>query len=104
MINITKIQEPEEKSRVCNDILRALPVWFGNEEAIVDYTDKVKEMPSLIAYDNDKEIGFLAIKIHNEFTAEVCVMGVLEDYHRQGVGGKLIKACEVFCQNKKIDF
>jgi len=104
MIRITEIQKPEEKSRACNDILRALPLWFGNEEAIIDYTDKVKEMPFLIVYDNDRVIGFLAIKIHNEFTAEVCVMGVLENYHRQGVGEKLIKACEIFCHNEQIDF
>ena len=104
MIKITEIQKPEEKSRACNDILRALPLWFGNEEAIIDYTDKVKEMPFLIAYDYDKPIGFLAINVHNEHTAEVCVMGVLEDYHRQGVGEKLIKACEMFCQNNQKEF
>ena len=104
MIKVIEIQIPVEKSRICNDILRALPVWFGNEEAIVDYTVKVKEMPFFITCDNDKVIGFLAIKIHNEHTAEVCVMGVLEDYHRQGIGEKLIKACEMFCHNNQKEF
>ena len=104
MIKVTEIQKPEEKSSVCNDILRALPDWFGNEAAIVDYVDKVKEMPFIVAYDNDKSIGFIAILVHSEYTAEVCVMGVLEDYHRQGIGEELIKACEQFCQNENKEF
>jgi len=104
MIKITEIQIPDEKSSICNDILRALPVWFGNEEAIVDYIDKVKEMTFFIVYDINKVIGFLAVKTHNEHTTEVCVMGVLEDYHRQGVGEKLIKACEIFCHNNQKEF
>ena len=104
MIRITEIQIPEEKSIICRDILNNLPTWFGNEEAIVDYADKVKEMPFFVANEDEKIIGFLAIKIHNEHTAEVCVMGVLEDYHRQGIGEKLIKACELFCRKNQKDF
>jgi len=104
MIITAETHCPDEKTNICNNILRSLPAWFGNEEAIVDYADKVREMPFLIANDNDRVIGFLAIKIHNEHTAEVCVMGVLEERHRQGAGEKLIKACENYCQEKHIEF
>ena len=104
MIKIVDIQLPDEKSSVCNNILRALPDWFGNEESIIDYVEKVIDMPFIVAYDDDRAIGFVAIKTHNEFTAEVCVIGVLDSYHRQGVGEKLIKACEMFCHNNQKEF
>ena len=104
MIKIAEIQCPDEKSSICNNILRSLPAWFGNVEAIVDYADKVREMPFLVAYDDNRVIGFLAIRNHNKHTAEVCVMGVLEEYHRQGTGKKLIKACEDYCHDKLIEF
>ena len=104
MFIIAEIQCPDKKSIICNNILRSLPAWFGNEEAIIDYADKVREMPFLIACDNDKAIGFLAIKIHNEHAAEVCVMGVLKEYHRQGSGKQLIKTCENYCQKMFIEF
>jgi len=97
MIDIREILEADEKAEICNKTLRALPKWFGNEEAIADYMNKVKSMPFYVAYDNKKTIGFIAIKNHNEYTAEVCVMGVLEAYHRQGLGQRLIERCEDYC-------
>lgn len=61
-------------------------------------------MPFYAAYDEKNPIGFIAIKVHNDFTAEVCVMGVLQEFHRQGIGRKLIEACEEFCRTKKLEF
>jgi GNAT superfamily N-acetyltransferase len=104
MIQIVEIFEPKTKSTVCNDILRALPNWFANEAAIVDYTEQVQTMPVYAAFDDDKAIGFVAVKIHNQYTAEVCVMGVLKEYHRQGVGKILIKHCEDFCVESEKEY
>jgi len=104
MIKIKEIQNPSEKSTICNNILRALPNWFGHEASIVDYTDKVKEMPFYAAFDSDKVVGFIALKTHNIHTSEVCVMGILEDYHRQGIGKILIEHCESYCRRHKIEF
>ena len=97
MIETKEIYEPDAKSSICNEILRALPSWFGIEVSIVDYVEKVREMPFYAAYDDDKPVGFVALMVHNLFTAEVCVMGVLQKYHRQGIGKKLIKSCEKYC-------
>jgi GNAT superfamily N-acetyltransferase len=49
-------------------------------------------------------IGFVAIKIHNRYTSEVCVMGILKEYHRQGIGKMLINKCEQFCIENGIEF
>jgi len=57
MIKIVDIQLPDEKSSVCNNILRALPDWFGVEASIVDYVEQVKEMPFYTANHNENAIG-----------------------------------------------
>ena len=43
-LKLTEINEKDKKSEICNNILRALPNWFGNELAIVDYVSQVKAM------------------------------------------------------------
>ena len=45
MIDIKEVHEPSEKSNICNEILRALPNWFGFESSIIDYTEQVQSMP-----------------------------------------------------------
>jgi GNAT superfamily N-acetyltransferase len=93
-----------KKSSICNDILRALPDWFGIEASIVDYVEQVKSMPFFVAYDDCRPIGFVALKIHSVYTVEVCVMGVLSDYHRKGVGRRLIDQCESYCKENNVEF
>jgi len=104
MIEIKEINEPNEKSNICNKILRALPNWFGNEPSIVDYVERVQSMPFYTVFDNNNAVGFVAIKVHNLYTAEICVMGVLKEYHRQGIGQKLIEHCENYCKENKMEF
>jgi GNAT superfamily N-acetyltransferase len=93
---ICELRSPEEKEIVSRLILRALPEWFGVEEATLGYIEQSKTLPVFAAYDGDAPVGFLALKIHNEFTAEVCVMGVLPGRHRQGIGRRLIERAESF--------
>ena len=104
MIEFREILSTDEKSKICNDILRALPNWFGVESSIVDYVEQVRTMPFYAAFDKADSIGFLAVKVHNSFTAEVCVMGVLEEYHRQEIGRTLVTLCEKFCKENKMEF
>jgi len=104
MIEIKTVSNPDEKSNICDTILRTLPNWFGSESAIVDYAEHVKSMPFYAAFDLGKAIGFIALKIHSPFTAEIYVMGLLQEYHRQGLGKKLIAACEQYCIENGIEF
>ena len=104
MIAVREIFDMDAKSSICNEILRTLPNWFGIEASIVDYVEKVRIMPFYAALKYDKIIGFVALKIHNLFTAEVCVMGVLQENHRQGVGTLLIKSCEKYCVDNNIEY
>ena len=104
MIDIKEVTLPGEKSHICNLVLRALPDWFGIESAIVDYVNDVRPMPFYAAFDDGGPVGFVAIKRHNQHTAEVYVMGILQDFHRMGIGTKLIALCEDYCRKNKMTF
>ena len=100
---MTEIHDRELKAEICESILKSLPSWFGNEEAVADYTNKVKDMTFYCTCADGKPVGFVAVKDHNEYTAEVCVMGILKEYHRRGIGRALINRCEEFCRiNNKV--
>ena len=93
-MKIVKISNPDSKSEICNSILRDLPLWFGIESAIVDYVNDVKRMTTWAAYDNDVAIGFISINQHFPETSEIHVVGILEKYHRSGIGMKLLEVAE----------
>ncbi|MCL2604405.1 MAG: GNAT family N-acetyltransferase [Defluviitaleaceae bacterium] len=104
MFEMREIIDANEKSRICGAILRALPDWFGVEDSIVDYVNQVPSMPFFAVYDGETVAGFTAVKVHNPHTAEVCVMGVLNPYHRRGIGKMLVACCEKFCRERNMDF
>ena len=94
-MEIVEIQA--EKGAVCDRILRALPDWFGIEQAIVDYVASVAELPMLGCRTKGAEgdvVGFLSLKPHNEATVEMYVLGVLPERHRRGIGRALVDAAD----------
>jgi len=103
-ITIREIITRSEKSAICNAILRELPEWFDIESAIVDYVEQAQTMPFYAAFDDNMPVGFVAIKVHNRYTAEVYVMGIQETHHRAGIGKRLIAQCEAYCSKNKIEF
>ena len=96
-LSIVKIESPEEKSIICNKILNFLPNWFGVPEAITEYTEQVKTLPLFACKTDDDALGFIVIKQYSIHNAEIIVMGVLQEYHRQEIGKKLLVVCENYC-------
>ena len=94
MIKIKEIQDELVKSKITELILRQLPEWFGNEKALLDYIETVKEKLYYAAYDGDNAVGFICIKFNNKYTADIYVTGILKDYHRRGIGKELVKIVE----------
>ncbi|NLW21841.1 MAG: GNAT family N-acetyltransferase [Tissierellia bacterium] len=97
---IKTINDPQTKSNITDFILRRLPDWFGIEEAIIEYVDKVKDTLFYAAYYDDKPVGFLSLKFNNEYSSEIYVMGILKEYHNRGIGRDLIgKAIDYSVEN-----
>ena len=94
-----------EKGVTCNRILRSLPAWFGIESAIQSYATDVESMPMLAAdLDSSARIGFISIRFHNKYNAEMYVLGVLPEFHGKGVGSALVKKVENFARSRGAKF
>jgi ribosomal protein S18 acetylase RimI-like enzyme len=90
-----EISEPQlNQASLCEPILRLLPKWFGIESAIIRYVQEIEHLPTLLAWSQEQLVGFLAIKQHNEFAAEIYVIAVHPQFHRQGIGWQLVEAAE----------
>ena len=88
---IREIQEPAEKQKITRMILEALPDWFGVTESREEYIRDSAGLPFFAAFDGERPIGFLCLKETGKETVELCVMGVLQEYHRKGIGRALFE-------------
>lgn len=102
MIEISEAQFGQ--ASVCEPILRLLPEWFGIEEAILHYVHEIDTLPTFLARNQQQVVGFLSVKQHNEFAAEIYVMAVHPQFHRQGIGGQLVEVAEEVLREQSIEF
>ena len=77
--------------------MHGIPKWFNPPEDIDRKALIHRDYPFFAAYIDDAPVGFLTLKLHNEYTADIYNMGVLEDYHRRGIGTRLIQTAEAYC-------
>lgn len=90
-MEIRRIDVDAEKRVIARSVLEALPDWFGIPEAIEEYIAGSDGKPFFAACDEEKPVGFLYLKETGKHTAELAVMGVLEAYHRRGIGRALFE-------------
>ncbi|MEZ4615427.1 MAG: GNAT family N-acetyltransferase [Caldilineaceae bacterium] len=88
----------------CEAILRTLPQWFGMEQSIVDYGVETNHLPTLVAKAERSVIGFLTLKLHTASAAEIWVMGVHPEHHRQGIGKALLARAEHHLRQTGIEY
>ncbi|MDR2686213.1 MAG: GNAT family N-acetyltransferase [Oscillospiraceae bacterium] len=100
MIDIKQVDCPDEKSAITLAVMHSLPQWFSPPEDIDRKAVLHRDFPFFAAYDGGKAVGFLALKPHNEYTGDVHSIGVLEGYHRQGVGAKLLSMAEEYLRER----
>lgn len=94
------INTKEEKRKIAQSILLNLPKWFDIPEETDKYTEGSLNLPFITVYEKEKAVGFLAIRETSPYAAEIYVMGVLPEYHRQGYGERLVFACCDYCRKK----
>jgi len=93
-----------EKAALCAPILRSLSAWFGLEEAIVNYSSEIDQLPTLLAYEDEGIIGFLSLKQHTPYSAEIYVMGILPEAHRKGIGRGLVDQAQVWLKQGGVEY
>lgn len=102
--SIQEVSGSESKSQIVEKILNKLPDWFGIPESTADYVEKCASLPMWVAVALDEPIGFLALHQHNAYTAEICVMGILLEHHRKGIGKALFNQSYKWCKTNKVEF
>ena len=89
---IYKIEDINKKEEIASKILNNLPEWFGIPESTQEYIDRSKDYPFWAEIDNNIIKGFISLKETSKYTAELYVMGVLKEFHRNKIGYNLFKA------------
>ena len=98
--DVVEVDDPQERSRLCESVLRDLPDWFGIEEATSAYIRDVAELPTFRVGDD----AFLSLKVHTPQAAEVYVMGVRRERHGQGLGTALLAAAEKYLRARGVEY
>ena len=101
---IKTIDSAEEKRRIARSILEALPEWFGIPEAREAYIEESAAQIMVASFENGQANGFLCLKETGRDTAELAVLGVLKECHRQGIGTKLFTAARAIAAERGYSF
>ncbi len=88
----------------CEAILRSLPDWFGIEAAIVSYRRDIESMDTYVAEAAGQLVGFITVRIHNEYSAEIQVMAVSAAHHRKGIGRELVVHAEQVLRAQSVEY
>lgn len=98
-MKVIEITDDLEKMKLTRYILEALPEWFGIPEAREEYIRDSAGKSFFCAYNEAEPVGFLYLKQTGKDTVELAVMGVLKEYHRNGIGRALFEtAKKVACE------
>jgi ribosomal protein S18 acetylase RimI-like enzyme len=74
----------------CAEIITALPDWFGIPKANAAYLESLIKLPSWVVIKDEKVVGMITLAQSYPGSFEIHFMAVHPDFHRQGVGRKLV--------------
>ena len=90
-MTVRQVADRVEKQRIARRVLEALTDWFEVPETRENYIIESAEQVFFAAFDGDSPAGFLCLKETGRETVELAVMGILKEYHRQGIGRALFQ-------------
>ena len=100
---VIEITQDEIKQNITKDVLSKLPQWFGADSVNI-YVRQSVDSPFFTYMDKGQYIGFVFLKLHNSYSAEICAMGVVENYRRNGIGRALMAKCLDYCIEHNIEY
>lgn len=98
------IENEKERAEIAGKILKQLPDWFGLPESTQKYIEDSRTMPFWAWMEDERALGFIALKETSPYTAEIYVMGVLPEYHHKGIGKELFRALEEYAKQNGYSF
>ena len=89
---------------VCRTVLATLPTWFGVPESVEDYVARAEANPTVVATVEGEDVGLLTLELHSPYAAEVYVMGVRPEHHRQGIGRQMLGVAEAWLRERDVEY
>lgn len=99
-MEIKQIADNKEKQKITRMILESLSDWFGIKESRENYIKDSADCDFIVAYDDEKPVGFICLKPTGKDTVELYVLGVLKQYHRKGIGKRLFEEAKQLAISK----
>jgi len=95
---------PGGSGMLCSQILATLPSWFGIEEVNRHYAEVAERSPAIVASVAGQDIGLLVLVRHSRSAAEIHLIAVRPEWHRQGVGRLLVERAEESLAGEGVEF
>lgn len=103
-MDLREIRNDLDKKNITRSILEALPEWFGLPDAREAYIRESAGKIFFCVYQGEQPVGFLYLKQTGKDTVELAVMGVLKEYHRNGIGRSLFQRAKAAIREKGYSF
>ena len=86
------VMEPgtETKPSDYEAVLRSLPMWFGQEDALLAYAQDAVNLKTFVATGTDGLLGFVTVKQHFAKSFEIHCIAVRASFRGQGLGRRLL--------------
>jgi GNAT superfamily N-acetyltransferase len=78
----------------CERVLRTLPLWFGQEESLLEYARNTARFKTFVAEEDARVIAFLSLQCHFQSSWEVNCIAVDAACRNRGVGRALQRRAE----------
>ena len=99
-----ELSDPQERQSAVRAVLENLTEWFGIPEAREEYIRDSAGQVCVAAWDGERPAGFICLKETGRATVEIAVMGVLKEYHRQGIGSELFRRAKEIAVERGYSF
>ncbi len=91
---VERIKDTALKRTIARKILENLRAWFELDESREQYIRDCSDWMFFAVKENDDYAGFLCLKETGRQTVELAVMGILREYHRNGLGRALFNEAQ----------
>jgi len=90
-VSFVEVSDPDLRERICRAILGDLPLWFGLLDSNEEYARSVRDLSFIAAMNGEEVVGFASTRRNSPFTMEIYVMGLKAEWHRRGIGTRLVE-------------
>jgi ribosomal protein S18 acetylase RimI-like enzyme len=75
----------------CESVLRSLPMWFGQEDSLLEYVRGTSHFPTFVSTDGNAVRGFVTLQQHFPQSFEIVCVAVHAAARSRGIGRALLE-------------